>query len=147
VGTPAPLVLAVKQAVQPKENADGGHQLPLVPPLPASSKNLKISFLKGVGVAAGFLVLFVVVAAVTHGVGVLPMLWGGLTLMSSVTGGSIGSASALAFLGLGGGLKAGWDKYVKPKKVSPLPFLDAPRLSVPEDPDNASSVSASTPTN
>jgi hypothetical protein len=118
--SPAALPVDVDSALK-GENSCPLPNNPLVPVLPYAKKNLKVSFAKGVALAASFLLLFVVVAAVTHGVGVVPMLWGGLTLMSSLTGGSVGGASALAFLGLGGALKVAKDKKQTARTARVMP--------------------------
>ena len=83
------------------------NQSPMVPRGSVPSEKVKVSFAKGAAIAAAFLLVFVIIAAATHGAGVAPMLWAGVTLMTSLTGGAIGSAGILGFLGLGGGIGAG----------------------------------------
>jgi hypothetical protein len=99
----------------PVPGNDPSEEKALVPSQPADRKNLGRSFLKGAGIALGILALFVVVSAVTYGAGA-PVLMAFLAAtMTSVVGASVGTASALAFIGLGGGVKVLKDHHSEKK--------------------------------
>jgi hypothetical protein len=67
--------------------------------------SVKRSFAIGAAVAIGVLVVFVVaVSIMTYGVAV-PVIAGLFGALTSVIGGSVGASAALAFIGLGGGVK------------------------------------------
>jgi hypothetical protein len=123
------------------EVAVAANQSPMVPRGLIPSEKMKVSFAKGAAIAAAFLVVFVVVAAATHGVGVAPMLWAGVTLMTSLTGGLVGSAGILGFLGLGGGIGAG----VRAKLNSRREALALARPNVGGDGHSTQSEGSSSP--